>query len=165
MRRRHAGNGAGAMNLSHQGGHLVAQIHQRGGRIFARILKRHRLVTITPAHGRILFALWERDGVSISDLVKRTSLSKSALSLTLDVLEKEGFIRRVPSPVDRREVLIRLTEKDRRLRSRYADVSREMAAIAYKGFSDSEIALFEKMLERVLSNLCDFEKADSAGRR
>jgi DNA-binding MarR family transcriptional regulator len=141
-----------------EGGFLIAQVHQLSGRVFGRILKAHGLGEITPARGRILFALWQRDSVPIQDLSRRTSLSKSTLTAMLDTLESEGHISRFPSSEDRREVLIRLTEKDAALRDAYLGVSAEMEKVAYRNFTRSEIDAFEKALRRILANLADAEK-------
>ncbi len=142
----------------HEGGFLIAQVHQLSGRIFGRILKKYDLGGLTPARGRILFALWQKDAVPIQDLSRRTSLSKSTLTAMLDRLESEGYISRAPSGEDRREVLITLTEKDAALQESYLRVSAEMEKIAYSGFSRTEIDSFEDMLRRVLANLAAFEK-------
>ena len=67
-------------------GYLIAKIHQRSGRIFSKKLKKHHIHDINPAQGRILFALWKNDGLSIIDLAKETGLSKSTLTSMLDRL-------------------------------------------------------------------------------
>jgi DNA-binding MarR family transcriptional regulator len=136
-----------------RGGFLIARIHQIGGRIFSRLLKQHGIEEINPAQGRILFVLWSRDRIPISELARRTSLGKSTLTSMLDRLERSGLIRREDSGRDRREILIARTEKDRLLEQRYTEVSRAMTDLFYRGFSRSEIARFEGYLERILDNL------------
>lgn len=145
------------MDRLREGGFLIAKIHHLAGRIFAMKLKEYRLDEINPAQGRILFALWQNDGVSIQELARRTSLGKTTLTSMLDRLEKAGFLTRIPSREDRREVLIKLTEKDRALRDLYAEVSREMADLFYAGFTNKEIEKFEAYLRRILENLTTFE--------
>jgi DNA-binding MarR family transcriptional regulator len=71
----------------------------------------------------------------------------------LDRLEEAGHIRREPSLEDRRVTHITLTEKNRRLRDRYDQVSREMTELFYEGFAPDEIATFERGLRRILGNL------------
>src|SRR5665811_1623465 len=96
-----------------QGGFLVSKIHQLSGRVFARKLREHGIVSINPAQGRILFVLWQEDGISIQELAKRTSLGKSTLTSMIDRLESSGELTRVPAEGDRRKTLICLTQKDR----------------------------------------------------
>jgi DNA-binding MarR family transcriptional regulator len=141
-----------------EAGYLIAQVHQLGGRILARKLKERGLEEINPAQGRILFALWGRDGISIQELGTRTKLAKSTLTAMLDRLEGAGYIRRTPSRADRREILVHLTAKDRGLRSAYDRVSTEMTALFYEGFAEAERDRFENDLRRLLNNLGKHER-------
>ena len=146
------------MKQQRQGGFLISKIHQLSQRIFARILKDHRLEEFNPAQGRVMFVLWQKDNIPIHELVEKTQYSKSTLTSMLDNLEKAGFIKRVPSKEDRREILIALTEKDRLLQDKYIDVSREMGKLFYNKFNDEEIDDFENYLEKILENLIEFDE-------
>ena len=144
------------MKEQSQGGFLMAKIRQVGGRISERILKQYN-VEINSAQGRIMFALWQKDSISINELANKTQLKKSTLTSMLDRLEKMGYIRRQRSKTDRRKILIKRTEKDRTMEKKYVEVSEEMTKLFYKGFSKDQIGRFEKDLERILNNLIEFE--------
>ncbi len=141
------------MKLRQEGGFLVAKIHYLAGRLFSRKLKEYNLDEINPAQGRILFALWRSGDISIQQLAKNTSLGKSTLTSMLDRLENNGYIIRIPSSKDRRKIIIKLTEKDKKLQDVYTHVSQEMTNLFYKGFTAKEIDSFEKYLRHVLDNL------------
>lgn len=140
------------MMSQRSGGFLITQIHHLGRRVFTELLKKHE-IEIGPGQGRILFALWQRDGVPINDLVERTLLRKSTLSELLDNLEKAGYIRREQSEEDRRKILIKLTERTQKLQKVYINLSVEMTRIFYAGFEEEEIDRFETYLQRILNNL------------
>ena len=144
------------MSSQSEGGFLMAKIRQVGGRISERMLKDHG-IEINSAQGRIMFALWQGDGISINELAKKTQLKKSTLTSMLDRLETMGYVRRQRCEKDRRKILIERTEKDKNLESKYVELSQEITKLYYKGFSKSEIERFEKDLERILENLTDFE--------
>ena len=146
------------MKKFREGGFLVAKIHQVSGRIFTRKLKEHQIDEINPAQGRILFALWQNDGISINELAKKTSLGKSTLTSMLDRLEESGYVIRIPSREDRRKILIQRTEKNKNLQDLYNQVSQEMTNLFYEGFSENEIDEFEQYLKRILHNLVNFEE-------
>ena len=146
-----------SMKRQRQGGFLIAKIHQVAGRIFARKLKEHGIDEINPAQGRIMFVLWREDEISINVLAKRTSLKKSTLTSMLDRLEATGHLERVPSHRDRRQILIKRTEKDRSLEGVYVAASRDMTKLFYRGFTAAEVSRFEKDLQRILENLSAFE--------
>ncbi len=135
----------------------MAKIHQLGGRIFARLLKEHGVDQINPAQGRIMFVLWQEDGIPINDLAARTKLGKSTLTSMLDRLEAIGLVTRVPSKEDRRKIFIQRTPKDKDLENLYVRVSQEMTRIWYKDFTDARIKRFEVDLQKILDNLTDAE--------
>jgi DNA-binding MarR family transcriptional regulator len=143
-----------------QGGYLISKIHQTSDRIFAKLLKEAGIEEINPAQGRILFALWKKDDVTIKELANETMLHKSTLTKMLDTLEETGHITREASPTDRRTIHIKLTEKNRQLRRRYDEVSEEMKEIYYKGFTQEEVEQLGDLLTRVLGNLVDYTGED-----
>jgi len=149
------------MKLECQGGFLISKVHHISGRIFSRMLDEHD-VDINPAQGRIMFVLWQQDGLPIRELAKRTALGKSTLTSMLDRLESAGLIVRERSASDRRVLLVRRTEKDRSRQRTYEQVSREMTQIYYDHLTDDEIRGFEETLERILRNLIEHEEGRAA---
>ncbi|MHA1769532.1 MAG: MarR family winged helix-turn-helix transcriptional regulator [Candidatus Thorarchaeota archaeon] len=144
------------MMSQREAGFVITQIHHLGRRVFTEMMKR-RGIDIGPGQGRILFALWQQDGVPINELSKKTLLRKSTLSELLDNLEQAGYIRREQSEEDRRKVRIHLTDKTHTLQKAYIQLSKEMTELFYKGFTPEEMDEFEDYLRRVLDNLVSFE--------
>lgn len=138
--------------MKSEGGYLISQIHQLSGRAFAKKLKEFN-IDINHAQGRIIFALWKKDQISIIDLAKETSLSKSALTTMLERLEKSGHLVRKQSDSDKRSTIVCLTEKSSSMRNDYQKVSKEMTDLFYKGFTNDQIFEFESTLKRILKNL------------
>jgi len=152
------------MTTQRQGGFLLAKIRQVGGRISEQLLKEYN-IEINSAQGRIMFALWQGDGVSINELAQKTQLKKSTLTSMLDRLEKMGYIKRQRCKNDRRIIRIKRTKKDKNLESRYVELSQEISKLFYKGFSKIEIERFENDLVRILDNLTNYEKERLRGGR
>lgn len=144
------------MKEQSQAGFLMAKIRQVGERIFVRSLKQHG-IEINPAQGRIMFALWQKDGIPINELAMKTQLKKSTLTSMLDRLERMGYVKRRRCRKDRRKILIMRTEKDIAMEKKYTEISQEMTELFYKRFSKSEIGRFEGDLERILNNLTEYE--------
>jgi len=144
------------MKSPSSGGYLISKINQVAGRIFNKLLKDNE-IEINRAQGKIMFALWKKDRITIKELANETSLSKSTMTPMLDRLEKMGYLLRVPSKTDRRTIQIERTAKDKKMQEIYIDVSKEMTEITYKDFTADEIEKFEKYLERVFANLNTYE--------
>ena len=140
------------MKIKRKGGFVISQIHQTSGRILARKLKTHK-IKINPGQGRILFALWEKEGISIRDLAKRTSLGKSTLSTMLKRMQDEGYLKIEHPPGNERTKLVYILQRSKQIESSFQKLSDEMNSIYYKDFTNEEITEFEECLERVLHNL------------
>jgi DNA-binding MarR family transcriptional regulator len=147
------------MKKQREGGFLITQIHHRANRVFARMLEEHGIHEINPAQGRIMFVLWQNDGIPITELARQTSLDKSTLTSMLDRLEEAGFVARASALQDRRKVLVKRTEKDKAWQKVYAQVSQEMTKLFYDGFAESEVDEFEQYLRRILENLTASDSA------
>ena len=141
-----------------RGGTLLSQVHQVCGRVWNKILRDNNMADLEGARGRIIFALWGKDGVPIKTLCEKTSLDKSTLTGIIDRLERDGYITKKPSETDKRSTLISLTGKEQEFAQNVQKVSNQMNRIFYKGFTDEEILQFDTMLERILENCKEEEK-------
>lgn len=145
------------MTKKTRGGTLLSQVHQVCGRVWNKILRENDMADLEGARGRVIFALWGKDGVPIKTLCEKTSLDKSTLTGIIDRLERDGYIERKPSETDKRSTLILLTGKEQEFANHVHKVSDQMNTIFYKGFTDEEITQFESMLERILMNCKEAE--------
>ena len=57
------------------GGFLVTKIKQLGDRIFEKILSEKNIDAFNGAQGRILYVLWQEDGISIRSLSTKCGLA------------------------------------------------------------------------------------------
>ena len=140
-----------------EGGTLISQIHQISQRVWYDVLSHNGLSDLAGARGRVIFALWNEDNIPIKKLVERTSLDKATLTGIIDRLERDGYVKRIPSPDDKRATLISRTGKDEIFKSKIPEVSKQQNKLFYKGFSTSEIKDFEDYLIRILQNCKEAE--------
>ena len=70
----------------------------------------------------VMLVLWERDGLSVSELGDRLGLDSGTLSPLLKRVEALSLVTRERSPEDERRVEIRLTGAGRSLRSAAAHI-------------------------------------------
>jgi mobile rSAM pair MarR family regulator len=135
------------------GGFLVTKIKQLGDRIFEKVLTEKGIDAFNGAQGRILYVLWQQDGIPIKVISDRCGLAITSLTTMLERMEKQGLIRRVQDEKDKRKTLLYLTENTKALKNDYAAVSEQMSGIYYQGFTEDEIIQFESFLQRVQENL------------
>ena len=135
-----------------ESGFLIAKIHQITNRIFNKMLKDYGLDELNSGQGRILFALWQRDNIPIRELSVKTQLTKSTLTTMLDRLENNSFLSRGTGN-DRREFIVKLSDKSKKLKEDYLKISEEMTEVFYGNLTEGERDNFEGYLRRILENL------------
>ena len=135
------------------GGFQISKIKQLGDRAFEKILTAQGIEAFNGAQGRILYVLWQEDGVPIKTIAERCGLAITSLTTMLERMEKSGLIIRQQDSGDKRKTLIFLTDKAKALKEDYDAVSDRMSAIFYQGFTEEEIRNFEEHLERIRLNL------------
>ncbi|WP_448189936.1 MarR family winged helix-turn-helix transcriptional regulator [Azospirillum sp. sgz301742] len=124
------------------------------GRLFARALERrigpHGLF---PGQMPALLALWEREGISQAELCRIVQVEQPTMANTLNRMERDELIRRVPDPEDRRRVLIYLTDRARALEEPVTALARDANGIAGQGFTEEESREAMRLLGKLISNL------------
>lgn len=139
-------------------GFLISQIKAVSGRLFQRVLQQSGVEEFNGPQGRILYVLWQADGVPIVELSRKTGLAKNTLTSMLARMEENGLVLRRPSGEDRRRTLVSLTDKARELEEKYDEVSQRTNLLFFKGFAPEEVAELERLLSKVLDNLEQSER-------
>ena len=134
-------------------GFLISQIKQLQGRVFQRLLTESGVEEFNGPQGRILYVLWQQDGVPIAKLVRETCLAKSTLTAMLSRMEASGLVTRCPGQQDGRQVIVKLTPRARGLEEKYDQVSERMNSLFYQGMTQADADALDALLDRVLANL------------
>jgi DNA-binding MarR family transcriptional regulator len=101
------------------------------------------------------------DGMSQRELGNRLDLKDAAIGKAIDAMEKSGLVERMADKTDRRKALVCLTESGKVLAKKVAAKRRQFLKALVKGFSDEEVRLFSKFLERCYSNIDNFVESIS----
>jgi DNA-binding MarR family transcriptional regulator len=90
----------------------LAKAHQLGSRFLAQKVA---ALNITPVQALVLGFLADEDGITSSELGKRTELDSATMTGLLDRLEAARLLERRVHPADRRSIQIHLTDPGRTL--------------------------------------------------
>jgi len=85
-----------------------------------------------------------------SEIAAWQRMSPSGITGRLDALEKRGFIRRLPSPDDRRKVIVELTEEGRQAWLSTFDPQTNEEAKVLAVLDPDELEQFNGMLRRMM---------------
>lgn len=99
-----------------------------------------------PAQVRVLMAMHGRT-VGPSELADRLQVSLPTISKTLAVLERHGWVERVPDDADRRRVVVRTTPQGQQRMTRAIQDGVGQLAEALTVASDAELDAIERGLE------------------
>lgn len=135
-----------------RGGFYITQIKQLQDRIFEKLLAQNG-IEVSGGQGRILFVLWKKDNLTISEISKETSLAKNTISIVVDGMVKKGILERNINPENRRQTIVSLTEYAKSIEEKYEAVSQQMNQLFYSGFSEKEREEFEGYLARIVDTL------------
>ena len=75
----------------------------------------------------VFLVLWEKDGVSVTEIGQKLMLDNGTLSPLLKKMEQAGFVERSRCRKDDRVVEIRLTEAGKALQEKAKDIPRRVA--------------------------------------
>jgi DNA-binding MarR family transcriptional regulator len=131
-------------------GHVVNYL----ARLFAKALyRRIGLHGVTRGQFPVLLVLWEQEGTTQAELAERLAVEQPTMAGTLKRMERDGLIRRVPDPADRRQARIRLTPRGRQLEEALTTSARETNAVAMEGLSAADSARLMSLVGRMVANL------------
>ena len=108
---------------------------------------------VTPPQWGVLVALWEQDGLSLSELAKRSFFDGPTMTGIVDRLEKAGLVERRRDSTDRRVISVYLTDEGRKLQSTLPLLSDEANEEAVAGLTPEQVRQFTETLRKVIENL------------
>ena len=103
----------------------------------------------------ILMELAKRDGRTQLDLANATGLKAPTTSVSLQKLEREGYVTRKPDEYDLRATRVYLTEKGREIDERIRRAIGEEEERAGSGMTEEELETLVRLLLRIKSNLSE----------
>ena len=108
---------------------------------------------IYPGQIPVLGLLAYKDGLSQREIAEHLRIKPPTVNVTVQRLEKAGFLFRKADEKDQRVSRIYLTEKGKQANERGMKRVEENEKILFDGFSDAEICLLRRFLEQITANI------------
>lgn len=123
-------------------------------RLFARALD-GGIAPFGLGHGQFpaLLVLWNRPGLTQSDLARITAVEQPTMANTLKRMERDGLIERHPDPADGRRTLVYPSARALEMRAAVMDVAAAVNARAADGLTVEEQGQFKRLIGRMIGNL------------
>jgi DNA-binding MarR family transcriptional regulator len=116
---------------------------------FKALLAKHRVPWSAYYYLRVL---WETDAITQRELTERVGVMQPNTVSALQTMRRAGWVTIAKSEKDRRQILVTLTPKGRKLMERLMpEIRRVVRPVLLENFSAQE----EKELRRLLNKICD----------
>lgn len=129
-------------------GRIYTQRILEGSRESSNLLKLSRI--------KALYAFRGQDSSTMTELADNIGAKLPSMTMMIDNLAEEGLVERARDEQDRRKVIVRLTDKGRRIREDFLEQRKQIAQQLFAKLSKED----EQELMRLLERVCDIlEKA------
>ena len=108
---------------------------------------------VTGEQWRIIRCLWHKDGQTQQDLSNVVNTEKTGITRIIDSMEKLDLVVRVPDRIDRRQNLIYLTNKGKRLQEELMRIYKDVSLEIQDGIDPEQLDIFRQVLTRIHNNL------------
>ena len=121
--------------------------------------------TLRPGMGNVLFALFEEDNVTLTEIARRLQVAKSTMTSVAARIKKAGLVTTHRDPDDGRAVRLRLTPLGRSLEPRCRELAQQIDATICAGLSQRQRDQLRRMLATDTATISDgLEKRQAASR-
>lgn len=125
-------------------GHSLAQASRWQSRYLIRHLAPFRL---GPRTLPFYLAIGQQEGISQKTLMKKVLADKTQTTKALNLLVKEGYVKRVPKPIDNRIKTVFFTDEGRSLFPRVQKVLDDLDSLLSNELREKDIHQFIFMLD------------------
>ena len=102
---------------------------------------------VTPTQWTVLMCLWDKDGLSFTELGKRLSFDHPTITGVVDRMEREKLVKRQRDHLDRRVVNVFLTQKGKDLETLTADAGRQVDIMATNGLGTEQVEQLKQWIQ------------------
>lgn len=112
------------LNLDHQLCFLVYSTNLALNQLYRKLLTP---LGLTYPQYLVMLVLWEKDGLTVSEIGEKLFLESSTLTPLLKKLQSNGIVNRERSTKDERQVIISLTAEGHTLKLKAVDIPLQVA--------------------------------------
>lgn len=108
---------------------------------------------LTTEHWAVMNCLWEKEGTTQTEIARKIAKDKTNLTRILDVMERNGLIKREYHESDRRSYRIFLTQKAWKMKDKLIAIAEEVSSVATRGMSAKSQREIIRLMNVINSNL------------
>jgi DNA-binding MarR family transcriptional regulator len=94
----------------------------------------------------------EHPGITQNEIANLVFKDNASVTRIIQILVKDGYLKREAHPNDRRRFLLNLTESGTKITVDVNEIAISNRAAALKGVDDAQIAVLREVLDKVIGN-------------
>lgn len=114
-------------------------------------------INITAEQWAILASLWEEEGIHQSSIAEKIGKDRHTITRMLNLLEKNGFVWRVPTEEDKRRLNVYLTDRGRDIKGKLVSIVLGFGEKAFAGLTQKDLKELTKILKHITGNLASLK--------
>ncbi|MBT5241064.1 MAG: MarR family transcriptional regulator [Rhodospirillaceae bacterium] len=123
-------------------------------RLFDRVLEAElSAFGVLPGQFPALVMLYQKDGLTQAELCQRINVEQPTMANTLNRMERDDLIRRVPDPDDKRRTHIHLTDRAKAFKTDLMEKARQVPSQAMHGMDSADQDRVFHLIGRMIDNL------------
>jgi DNA-binding MarR family transcriptional regulator len=119
-------------------------------KVYRKLLRK---LDLTYPQYLVMLVLWERDGVTVSDIGARLFLDSATLTPLLKRLEAAGLVTRSRSAADERQVVVALSDAGRAMAREAGEIQAQVSCAT--GCAPDALEMIKRQLEGLRAKLAE----------
>jgi DNA-binding MarR family transcriptional regulator len=113
-----------------------------------------------PGHAALFLHIDRRAGTRLTELARRSRVTKQGMMLVVDDLESRGYVRRVPDPEDSRAKVVKLTAHGRRCAAEVRRAAQAIEGRTRRLIGDRRYETLRETLEELVAGGAEEEEEE-----
>jgi DNA-binding MarR family transcriptional regulator len=132
----------------------IARIRELANTLIEMELRKRSIDGIVPAHGPVLvFLFQQKKPVPIKSVVEKVGRVKSTVTVMINTIERHGYLRKLACETDNRITMIELTQKGRKLRKDFDEISKILRDKLYGNMNMKDREYLVNLLDSIEKNM------------
>lgn len=118
-------------------------------------------VDLTPSQVAVLYALWNKNGITQKEIAERTEKDKPSITRILDLMEKDKLVTRKMGKEDRRSNIISLTAKANGYKTKVEEATAETLQDCFAGLSEKDVLNVQRLMKHIFNNISKYADGEN----
>jgi DNA-binding MarR family transcriptional regulator len=109
----------------------------------------HNIIDVTPNEAKVLYIIGTSNTKSMTEIADKLRVTQGTLSVTINSLERKGYVLRNRHKQDRRIIILYLTEKSLDLIRQYEHFYYELTSSLIQEIDESKVMYVKEILSKL----------------